>query len=232
MWKMNKYRFYLQMPMQNNWLCILALAVLACGPKQTTEVSLPYFLDAQYTPYWQEDSSMQLDQIHQIPDFELTNQAGELVTGRQLSGKIYVANFFFTICPSVCPKMTNNLHRIQEAFGDDEEVMIVSHSVMPWIDSAQVLQQYAERNQIDPKKWLLLTGDKNEIYSLGRTAYFADEGFGKLVTDETDFLHTENIVLVDAQKHIRGIYNGTIPLEMTRLIEDIHRLKKESSRKS
>ena len=123
--------------------------------------------------------------------------------------------------------MTNNLQRVQEAFAQDDEVMLVSHTVMPWLDSVEVLKDYALKNEIQTSKWQLLTGDKNLIYQLGRQSYFADEGFGKSVTDIDDFLHTENIVLVDGNQHIRGVYNGTLPLEMTRLIEDIQRLKLE-----
>lgn len=229
---MNRSQFLPRIFMKNNWLILGVIWLISCAPKAEINIDLPYFLNAEYTPYWLEDSTLEKENIHQIPEFLLTNQNGESVNGATLEGKIYVANFFFTICPSVCPKMTNNLLRVQDAYRNDDQVMIVSHSVMPWVDSVHILKAYAERNQIDSKKWLLLTGDKSEIYQLGRQSYFADEGFGKSVTDESDFLHTENVILIDAEKHIRGIYNGTIPLEMTRLIEDIGRLKKEQTKRS
>ncbi|HCX20670.1 MAG: SCO family protein [Flammeovirgaceae bacterium] len=202
---------------------LLGIYLFGCDSK-STEVSMPYYTQADFTPKWIEGN---VDTIHQVADFTLTNQDGQIITNADLRGKIYVTNFFFTICPTVCPKMTNNLQRVQEAFAQDDEVMLVSHTVMPWLDSVEVLKDYALKNEIQTSKWQLLTGDKNLIYQLGRQSYFADEGFGKSVTDIDDFLHTENIVLVDGNQHIRGVYNGTLPLEMTRLIEDIQRLKLE-----
>ena len=211
--------------MKNNLLIAIVLLIMGCtdGSK---EIRLPYYTQVDFTPQWM--SPAEAKNIHTVADFSLTNQEGEEITNDDLKGKIYVANFFFTICPTICPKMTNNLQRIQETFPDDPDVLLVSHTVMPWMDSVQVLKEFAERNAINSNKWHLLTGDKELIYSLGRTSYFADEGFGKSVTDESDFLHTENIILVDADQHIRGVYNGTLPLEMARLIEDIERLKQEN----
>ena len=202
---------------------LLGIYLFGCDSK-STKVSMPYYTQADFTPKW---IAGNVDTIHQVADFSLTNQDGQIITNADLKGKIYVTNFFFTICPTVCPKMTNNLQRVQEAFAQDDEVMLVSHTVMPWLDSVEVLKDYALKNEIQTSKWQLLTGDKNLIYQLGRQSYFADEGFGKSVTDIDDFLHTENIVLVDGNQHIRGVYNGTLPLEMTRLIEDIQRLKLE-----
>ncbi|WP_258098730.1 SCO family protein [Marinoscillum pacificum] len=211
---------------RNSLLFVLAIYLLGCNTKPS-EVTMPYYTQADFTPRWIEGNT---DTIHRVADFALTNQDGQTISNADLKGKIYVTNFFFTICPTVCPRMTNNLQRIQEAFAQDVEVLLVSHSVMPWMDSVEVLKEYAMENNIDASKWHLLTGDKDLIYRLGRQSYFADEGFGKSVTDIDDFLHTENIVLVDEQQHIRGVYNGTLPLEMTRLIEDIHRLKQETKK--
>ncbi len=206
----------------------LGIMIVACQPpKQQKVITLPYYNQADFTPEWYVSKEISVDQLHQIPSFDLTDQNGATFTEQDVEGKIYVANFFFTICPSVCPRMTNNLQRIQEAFIGDTSVLLVSHSVMPWTDSVAVLKEYASQNEINSDQWKLLTGDKSEIYKLGREAYFADEGFGKSVTEESDFLHTENIVLVDQRRHIRGIYNGTLPLEMARLIEDIEKLKRE-----
>ncbi|MBR09360.1 MAG: SCO family protein [Rickettsiales bacterium] len=207
---------------------LLGIYLFGCDSK-STKVSMPYYTQADFTPKW---IAGNVDTIHQVADFSLTNQDGQIITNADLKGKIYVTNFFFTICPTVCPKMTNNLQRVQEAFAQDDEVMLVSHTVMPWLDSVEVLKEYALKNEIQTNKWQLLTGDKSLIYQLGRQSYFADEGFGKSVTDMDDFLHTENIVLVDGNQHIRGVYNGTLPLEMTRLIEDIQRLKLETTESS
>jgi len=215
--------------MFNKYIIIgLGILLAAChAPRKQEEISLPYYNQADFTPEWYMNENITSNQLHQIPAFDLTDQNGSIFTEQDVEGKIYVANFFFTICPSVCPRMTNNLQRVQEAFDGDTSVLLVSHSVMPWVDSVEVLKEYAEKNQINSNQWRLLTGDKTEIYKLGREAYFADEGFGKSVTNESDFLHTENIILVDQHRHIRGIYNGTLPLEMARLIEDIEKLKRE-----
>lgn len=210
--------------MKNSLLIAMVIIVTGCA-SGSKEIRLPYYTQVDFTPQWM--SSEEAETIHKVADFSLTNQEGQQITNADLEGKIYVANFFFTICPTICPKMTNNLQRIQEAYPNDDGVLLVSHTVMPWMDSVQVLKEFAQRHDINSNKWHLLTGDKDLIYSLGRTSYFADEGFGKSVTDESDFLHTENIVLVDGDQHIRGVYNGTLPLEMARLIEDILRLKGE-----
>lgn len=210
-------------------LCIaFVIFAFGCTKRQTGEVMLPYYIDATFTPVWI-DSEDVPDDLHRIAPFEFTNQEGVLVNNDSLSGKIYVANFFFTICPSVCPRMTANLERVQAEFITDDSVLLISHTVMPWVDSVAALKTYAMEKGVKSGKWHLVTGEKPEIYSLARNSYFADEGFGKSVTDEADFLHTENIVLVDPEGHLRGVYNGTIPLEMARLIEDIYRLKKEFS---
>lgn len=209
------------------FLSLIVLAGCHQPSESVADISLPFYNQADFTPEWIATSEPQFNDIHTVAPFKLTNQDGETVTEKDLEGMIYVANFFFSICPTVCPRMTNNLLRIQEEFIDDEEVLMVSHTVMPWIDTVEVLKEYAIRNDIQTSKWQLLTGSKKDLYTLGRQSYFADEGFGKSVTLESDFLHTENIVLVDKQLRIRGVYNGTLPLEMTRLIEDIKRLKEE-----
>ena len=125
--------------------------------------------------------------------------------------------------------MTKNLLVVQDTFKNDDRVKLISHSVMPWVDSVSRLKEYAKLNEIDGEKWHLVTGEQEEIYSLARQSYFADEGFGKSVTDPSDFLHTEKMILIDQKRRIRGVYNGTIPLEMQRMIEDIKLLLNETS---
>lgn len=203
----------------------LLIVFLACSPKGQPEVGLPYYNSPDFTPLWFEADDPQIVEMHTVPPFTFVNQDGDTISEQTFANKIYVANFFFTICPSVCPKMTQNLNRIQEAFKDDSEVLLLSHTVMPWVDSVAVLKTYAEEKEIISGKWHLVTGAKEKLYAMGRHGYFVDEGFGKSVTRETDFLHTENILLIDANRHIRGVYNGTLPLEMSRIIEDIERLK-------
>lgn len=208
--------------------CIFCLWIFGhCSyeSKPPGEIPLPFYSQADFTPEWLDATDPKLKQIHTIAPFRLVNQDGDTITEQDLEGKIYVVNFFFTICPSVCPKMTANLERVQEAFANDDSILLVSHTVMPWVDSVATLQEFAQRKGIKSQKWHLLTGEKSALYTLGRQSYFADEGFGKVVTDESDFLHTENVVLVDTELRIRGVYNGTLPLEMSRLIEDIDKLK-------
>ena len=162
---------------------------------------------------------------HRIRDFKLVNQDGVSVTDSFLKDKIYVADFFFTTCPTICPVMSNELERVQEAFEGDLGIQIVSHTVQPEYDSPEILKEYAALHKANPNQWTFLTGDKSEIYSLARKSYFAvtTEGDGGI----SDFIHTENFVLVDKKKRIRGFYDGTSADDVNRLIKDIKILKDE-----
>ena len=155
---------------------------------------------------------------HKISDFSLTNQNGETVTQSKYDNKIYVADFFFTTCQSICPIMTKNMKDIQDKLIKDSEVLLLSHTVFPEIDSVEVLKKYAVENQVIDSKWDLVTGDKKEIYDLARKSYLAakDNSFG-----EYEMIHTENFVLIDKKKQIRGFYDGTDSLEVSQLIEDV-----------
>ena len=159
---------------------------------------------------------------HKISDFTLTNQNGETVTQKKYDNKIYVADFFFTTCQSICPIMTKNMKDIQDKLIKDSEVLLLSHTVFPEIDSVEVLKKYAVENNVIDSKWDLVTGDKKEIYDLARKSYLAakDNSFG-----EYDMIHTENFVLIDKKKQIRGFYDGTNKQEIVRLFEDIKILK-------
>ena len=162
---------------------------------------------------------------HRIRDFKLVNQDGVSVTDSFLKDKIYVADFFFTTCPTICPAMSNELERVQEAFEGDLGIQIVSHTVQPEYDSPEILKEYAALHKANPNQWTFLTGDKSEIYSLARKSYFAvtTKGDGGI----RDFIHTENFVLVDKKKRIRGFYDGTSADDVNRLIKDIKILKDE-----
>ena len=209
-------------------ICLISF-LIACGSKKKVEeILLPYYHDETFTAYWPEEGNILLDTLHRIPAFKFINQDGKVIGNEEFDGGIYVANFFFTSCPTVCPKMEANLSFIQDEFMSDDRVKLISHSVMPWADSVARLQDYAEMNDVRSGKWHLVTGEKEELYKMGRLAYFADEGFGKGLTALDDFLHTENIILVDQKRRIRGIYNGTLRLEMKRLASDIQLLLKES----
>jgi protein SCO1/2 len=148
------------------------------------------------------------------------------VTEKTVGGKIYVADFFFTRCGSICPKMTNNMGLLQEAFKNNNDVMFLSHSVTPEMDSVPVLKRYAEKKGVISGKWHLLTGKKEDIYNMARQQYFAGDTVGYYQTG-TEFLHTENFILVDKHRRIRGVYNGTLGVEIERLTEDINTLLKE-----
>lgn len=210
-------------------LYILWVALwFGCTPKKGSElIELPFYSEATFSAEWIDQDDPRYASIHTISDFEFVNQEGELVTNETFDGKVYVANFFFTLCPTVCPKMEANLSLVQEEFKGNDQVKILSHTVMPWADSVARLKEYAIQNEINSDQWHLVTGEQEELYKMGRLAYFADEGFGKGVTELDDFLHTENIVLVDQKRRIRGIYNGTLKLEMQRMMEDIRYLLAE-----
>jgi protein SCO1 len=209
--------------MKNITILIFSFFIISCSENQ--EKSLPFYHTADFTPEWIADKS-QLDTLHTLANFEFTNQNNQKITEENLRGKIHVACFFFTICPSLCPKIMGNMKVVQDFFQHDKNVIIASYSVTPEYDSVSVLRKYATKNQIIDNKWHLLTGDKKQIYQLARKSYFADENLG-VQKGVNDFLHTENFILVDKNLHIRGIYNGTLQLEIEQLIKDIGELEKE-----
>ncbi|GAB5553936.1 MAG: SCO family protein [Saprospiraceae bacterium] len=190
--------------------------------------ALPYYQEASFTPVWMSQDDPDLADFHQISSFQLMNQDGEKVTEKTFEGKVYVANFFFTICPGICPKMTSNMAVIQAEFMEDDQVLLASHSVTPNIDSVTRLKQYALSESVQSGKWHLLTGDRDQIYGLGRQDYFVEEDLGEK-KDLDEFLHTENFVLIDQNRHIRGIYNGLNKASVNQLIQDIRTLKREIS---
>ncbi len=217
--------------LKNKIILLLSGSLLVFGCKsndqKTSRVeNLPYYDEANFTPIWLEPGDEEIENIHQIPNFSLVNQDGDTITQADFDGKIYVTDFFFTTCPGICPKMTANLETVQEAFIDDDEVLLLSHSVTPEKDSVAALKNYAEAKGVKSGKWHLVTGDQKEIYTLGRKAYFVEEDLG-LQKSEDEFLHTENFVLIDRNRHIRGIYNGLNKTSVSQLIADIKTLEKE-----
>ena len=204
--------------------------MVACGPENLEKTSrvehLPYYKEASFTPHWFAPNSPELDTFHRISAFQLKNQDGEWISEKTFAGKIYVTDFFFTTCPGICPKMTANMSVLQEAFLNDPEVLLLSHSVTPERDSVPVLKAYAENKDIRSNKWHLVTGSQEEIYKLGRKDYFVEEDLG-LEKELDEFLHTENFVLIDKNSYIRGIYNGLNKSSVQQLIADIKNLKKE-----
>ncbi|MES2779783.1 MAG: SCO family protein [Bacteroidota bacterium] len=183
---------------------------------------LPFYHTPDFTPVWK----VQDDTIHAIAPFSFTDQSGNTTGSEWVKGKVHVANFFFTSCAGICPKMTSNLKLVADTFAKNNTVKILSFSVTPQRDSVPELMRYAKGNHIDARQWRLLTGNKNDIYRIARQSYFAEEepGFSK---DSSEFLHTEHVILVDQKGHIRGVYNGTVVLEMVKLTEDIKVLLKQ-----
>lgn len=216
--------------MQNKIIVFLLLIVLVACQEQEENNSrvdtLPFYNEATFTPHWISDNDESLDTFHRISPFKLINQEGETITEKTFEDKLYVVNFFFTICPGICPKMTNNMMQLHDEFLKDDDVLLLSHSVMPKNDSVSVLKSYAEDRGISSKTWHLVTGDKKEIYKLGRNDYFIEEDLG-LSKKKYEFLHTENFVLIDKNRHIRGIYNGLNKTSINQLVTDIKTLKKE-----
>ncbi|MFT7251057.1 MAG: protein SCO1/2 [Flavobacterium sp.] len=218
--------------MKNNVLILVSLIFLI-GCKKTEQEKvvsrvevLPFYDEATFTPKWFVKDNDSLKNFHKIADFSLINQDGIIVTNQTFNNKIYITDFFFTTCPGICPKMTASMMDLQKEYLNDDEVMLLSHSVTPEIDSVSILKEYALKNEIVSSKWHLVTGNRKEIYDLGRKSYFVEEDLGKEKTED-DFLHTENFVLIDKNKYIRGIYNGLNSNDINQLIADIKTLKKE-----
>lgn len=172
------------------------------------------------------DSTIQhINKYHKIADFKLTNQNGEIITQNDYQDKIYVADFFFTTCQTICPIMTENMAEIQKSILQDDDVMLLSHSVTPKIDSVAQLKRYAIKKGVNDTKWNLVTGDKKEIYKLARKSYLAVKTYGN--GDEYDMIHTENFMLIDKKRQIRGFYDGTKQEDINQLLSDIKILKEE-----
>ena len=185
--------------------------------------TLPIYQPAEVNEKLVDTSIIHVSKYHKISDFKLINQNGEEITQEFYKNKIYVADFFFTTCQDICPIMTKNMYRLQEELKEDNDILFLSHTVIPEIDTVQQLKKYAVDNKIDESKWNLVTGDKKQIYELARKSYLAveDAEFG-----EYDMIHTENFMLIDKKRQIRGFYDGTNDLEIDRLLSDIEILKK------
>jgi len=189
---------------------------------------LPVYSPSDVNPKLVDPSMKHIQKNHTIADFSLVNQNGETITNKNYEGKIYVADFFFASCTTICIPMANNMSELQAYYKQDDEVMFLSHSVTPVMDSVPVLKAYADAKGIIYGKWNVTTGTKKHIYELARKSYFAvlDEGDG----GENDFIHTEQFVLVDKERRIRGYYDGTEKENMIKIIADIALLKEEYSR--
>lgn len=200
---------------------------LSCAGKKSEAIELPYYNEPDFTPVFiKEKSEAETKISHTIRNFSFLNQDSTVITQKAIEGKIHVADFIFTVCPSICPTMTKNMKIVSDSLQNDSTIVFLSYSVTPWIDKPSVLQRFKIKNGIQNPNWYFLTGSKSAIYELARQSYFAEEdiGFSK---DSSEFLHTEHFILVDKTKRIRGIYNGTLALEMQQLLTDIRTLENE-----
>lgn len=188
------------------------------------ERRLPVYQPNMVNPELVDSTLHDTKKYHTIADFNLVNQNGQTITQEEYQGKIYIADFFFTTCPSICPIMTKNMAEIQGTILDDDDVKLLSHSVTPNIDSVAQLKKYAVEKGVIDAKWNLVTGDKKQIYALARKSYLAVKTDGD--GGPYDMIHTENFILVDKEKRIRGFYDGTNKKEVEKLLADLAILKR------
>ena len=197
---------------------LMLFVFISCD--EVSKKQLPIHNPTDFNPKLVDKSIRNVSDNHTVKDFNLINQNGIKVSSKDYENKIYVVDFFFTSCPSICPIMTNNMLLIQEEFIQNNNIMLLSMSVTPEIDNVEVLKKYAIEKGVIDSKWNITTGSKKHIYELARKSYFAvlDQGDGGL----QDFIHTPNFILVDTKKQIRCIYDGTVEKEISRLILDIN----------
>lgn len=202
-------------------ILIVGMFYTALKPKQV----LPVYQPAMVDPELVDESIQYVKKYHTISPFSMTNQNGETITEQDYESAVYVADFFFTTCPSICPIMTKNMYALQQKLSSYPDVKLLSFSVTPEIDSVAQLKRYAIENKVDDKRWNLVTGNKREIYELARKSYLVvkDNGDG----GPHDMIHTENFVLIDAEKRIRGYYDGTKLSSIESIINDINILANE-----
>ena len=205
-------------------LCVIIIAIIynILNVKQPLPIYQPAMVSEELV-----DSTIQHQKkYHKIADFSLVNQNGDTITQETYKDKIYVADFFFTTCQTICPIMTDHMYIIQKEIINDDDVMLLSHSVTPEIDNVAQLRKYATKKGVIDRKWNLVTGDKKQIYELARKSYLAVKTDGN--GDQYDMIHTENFMLIDKKGQIRGFYDGTQPEDIEKLLEDIERLKEDS----
>lgn len=192
--------------------------------------SLPVYQPTMVTSDLVDSTMQDVKKYHRIADFKLVNQNGDTITQADYDGKIYVADFFFTTCQTICPVMTDNMVELQTEFKNDPQVKLLSHTVTPEIDDVARMKKYAVAKGVDDAKWNLVTGSKKEIYELARKSYLAVKTVGD--GGPYDMIHTENFMLIDSKKQIRGFYDGTNPDAIKDLIADIKILKKIETRET
>lgn len=215
-----KYKFFAIVMFVLSAIIIITMMQIV-KPEETLRIYQPAQVDQTLV----DSTKHYVKKYHTIADFALINQNGKTVTQRDYEGKIYVADFFFTTCQTICPIMTDHMAQIQHAVKDDDHIRLLSHTVTPEIDSVAQLRKYATEKGVDDLKWNLVTGDRKEIYDLARKSYLVAKDNPD---EEYDLIHTENFVLVDTKKRIRGFYDGTDPEAIEQLLKDIRILEKET----
>lgn len=182
---------------------------------------LPFYDSPDFTPHWGETVD------HTIGDFSLFTQTGDQITDEDLHGHVHVASFIFTRCDEICPTLVARLSLVQDTLTEQDDVLLVSYSVTPEYDTVDVLAEFGEQHNIDPDRWKLVTGESATLMRLARESYFADDP--RLDEAPQDlFLHTEKVLLVDTLGRLRGVYNGTLPFEIAKLVDDLKILTQDS----
>ncbi len=217
---LKKYKIFL-ITMLVFAVIFLSVSYRLLQPRKVLKIYTP----SDVNPELADTTIQNVTKAHTIADFSFINQNGKTITQKDYAGKIYVADFFFTTCQTICPIMTGNMVAVQNAIKDNPKVMILSHSVFPDQDSVPVLKKYAVEKGVDDRKWNLVTGNKKDIYYIARKSYLAVKTGNP--AEMYDMVHTENFVLVDTKRRIRGFYDGTKKEEIKRLIDDIATLSTE-----
>jgi len=206
-------------------LIIIVIGITIAYFKNDKPKVLKIYNPIDLNPELVDESLRNVDRLHRVGSFNLTDQDGNEVTENNFKDKIYITDFFFVTCPTICPKMTKQMDRVYHEFEANDAIAFLSHTVMPEADSVPVLKEYADDIGVSTDKWKFVTGDRKQIYNLARKTYFAaiTEGDG----GPDDFVHTENFVLVEKKKKLRGFYDGTSKKDVDRLIVDIYALLHE-----
>ncbi len=203
----------------------VTVAYFILSEKKNELTKLPVFNPNELNTELVDESQRNVTKDHKVDDFLFYNQDGKKVTLEDVKDKVYVADFFFTTCPGICPKMKKQMSRVYEEFKNRNDFILLSHTVMPEVDSVEVMAEFAKKQGAVSEEWMFLTGEKKEIYRMARQSYFAVKTKGDGGPD--DFIHTENFILVDKNQRLRGFYDGTSTEDVDRLIQDIYTLYKE-----
>lgn len=203
----------------------VTIAYFILNEKKEELTKLPVFNPNELNTELVDENQRNVTKDHKVADFSFFNQDGKKVTLDDVKDKVYVADFFFTTCPGICPKMKKQMSRLYKEFKSRNDFILLSHTVMPEVDSVEVMAEFAKKQGALSEKWMFLTGEKQEIYRMARQSYFAVKTKGDGGPD--DFIHTENFILVDKNQRLRGFYDGTSTEDVDRLIQDIYTLYKE-----